>query len=91
MTLRITESEFLANEQKKVFQKFYRIYDRDIPNVKGTGLGLYWVKEILKNHKGKISVHSDGKGKGTTVKIELPVYKKKKSSSKQKLKEKTNE
>ncbi|MCJ7554235.1 MAG: HAMP domain-containing histidine kinase [Ignavibacteriaceae bacterium] len=80
-----------ANEQKKVFQKFYRIYDRDIPNVKGTGLGLYWVKEILKNHKGKISVHSDGKGKGTSFKIELPVYKEKKSSSKEKQKGKTNE
>ncbi len=66
-------------ELKKVFQKFYRIYDKDIPNVKGTGLGLYWVKEIIKNHKGKIFVQSDGKGKGTTFIIELPVYKNKKS------------
>lgn len=71
-------------EQKKVFQKFYRIYDKDIPNVKGTGLGLYWAREIIKTHKGKISVHSDGKGKGTTFRIELPVVKKKKSSSEEK-------
>ncbi len=63
-------------EQKNVFQKFYRIYDADIPNVKGTGLGLYWVKEIIKNHKGKISVKSEGKGKGTTFIIELPIAKK---------------
>jgi len=63
------------NEQKKVFQKFYRIYDKDIPNVKGTGLGLYWVKEIIKNHKGKISAHSEGKKKGTSFIIVLPVYK----------------
>lgn len=63
-------------EQKNVFQKFYRIYDADIPNVKGTGLGLYWVKEIIKNHKGKISVKSEGKGKGTTFIIELPIVKK---------------
>ncbi|MCX8105691.1 MAG: HAMP domain-containing histidine kinase [Ignavibacterium album] len=63
-------------EQKNIFQKFYRIYDEDIPNVKGTGLGLYWVREIIKNHKGKISVRSEGKGKGTTFIIELPIVKK---------------
>ena len=61
-------------EQKKVFNKFYRIYHPDIPNVKGTGLGLYWVKEIIKSHGGKISVASEGKGKGTKFTIELPVY-----------------
>lgn len=64
-------------EQKNIFQKFYRIYDENIPNVKGTGLGLYWVKEIIKNHNGKISVKSEGKGKGTTFIIELPIVKKK--------------
>ncbi|MBS4035419.1 MAG: HAMP domain-containing histidine kinase [Ignavibacterium sp.] len=71
-----------GKEQKKIFQKFYRIYDKDIPNVKGTGLGLYWAREIIKTHKGKISVHSDGRGKGTTFRIELPVVKKKKTPPK---------
>lgn len=61
-----------AKEQKKIFSKFYRIYDDDIPNVKGTGLGLYRVKEIVKSHGGKISVSSDGTGKGATFRIELP-------------------
>ena len=64
-----------SKEQKKIFNKFYRIYNKDIPNVKGTGLGLYRVKEIIKSHHGKISVYSEGEGKGTTFKIELPVYK----------------
>ncbi len=73
-----------SNEQKKIFQKFYRIYDKDIPNVKGTGLGLYWVKEIIKNHKGKITAHSEGKGKGTTIGIILPVYKNSISTEKSK-------
>ncbi|MEJ2505936.1 MAG: hypothetical protein P8Y81_06715, partial [Ignavibacteriaceae bacterium] len=36
--------------------------------------GLYWVKEIIKSHGGKISVSSEGKGKGTKFTIELPVY-----------------
>lgn len=63
-----------AQDQKKIFQKFQRIYNNTIPNVKGTGLGLYWVREILKQHGGKISVSSDGLNKGSCFKIELPVY-----------------
>ena len=62
-------------EQKKIFNKFYRIYSSDIPNVRGTGLGLYRVKEIVKAHGGKISVLSDGEKNGTTFRIELPVFK----------------
>ena len=61
-------------DQKVIFKKFHRIYNIDIPNVKGTGLGLYWVKEIIKNHGGNIFVTSEGKNKGTTFRIELPVY-----------------
>ncbi len=61
-------------DQKKIFNKFERIYSPDIPNVKGTGLGLYWVKEIIKYHGGKISVNSQGSGFGSTFRIELPVY-----------------
>ncbi len=61
-------------DQKQVFQKFHRIYRADIPNVKGTGLGLYWVKEIVKAHGGKINVQSEGQGLGTAFIIELPVY-----------------
>jgi len=63
-----------AKEQKKIFNKFYRIYKKEIPNVKGTGLGLYRVKEIIKAHDGKITVLSEGEGKGTTFKLELPAY-----------------
>jgi signal transduction histidine kinase len=64
----------LPNELKKIFNKFHRIYDETIPSVKGTGLGLYWAKEIIKNHGGKIFAFSEGLGSGTTFKIELPVY-----------------
>ena len=63
-------------ELKKIFNKFHRIYNANIPNVKGTGLGLYWVREIIKSHGGRISALSPGEGKGTTFRIELPVYKK---------------
>jgi signal transduction histidine kinase len=62
------------NDQNQVFNKFFRIHRSDIPSVKGTGLGLFWVKEIVKTHGGKIQVRSEGRGKGTSFFIELPIY-----------------
>ena len=59
--------------QKEVFKKFRRLYYPEIPSVKGTGLGLYRVREIIRFHRGRIRVISEGKGKGTTFRIELPV------------------
>jgi two-component system phosphate regulon sensor histidine kinase PhoR len=61
-------------EQKRIFNKFQRIYDPESPNVKGTGLGLYWMKEIIKAHGGSISVFSEGRNQGTTFKIAIPIY-----------------
>ena len=82
----------IPNEEiKKIFQKFHRIYDKDIPNVKGTGLGLYVVREIIKNHKGKVFAFSEGKGKGSRFKIELPIYTEKKKSVKGNKKDFKNE
>jgi signal transduction histidine kinase len=79
------------DEIKKIFQKFHRIYDKDIPNVKGTGLGLYVVREIIKNHKGKVFAFSEGKGKGSKFKIELPIFIEKKKSVKGNKKDLKNE
>ena len=61
-------------DQKKIFNKFQRIENVESPSVKGTGLGLYWVDEIVKYHGGKIQVYSAGKQKGTTFTIILPIY-----------------
>jgi len=79
------------DEIKKIFQKFHRIYDNDIPNVKGTGLGLYVVREIIKNHKGKVFAFSEGKGKGSGFKIELPIYIEKNKTIKKNKKDFKNE
>jgi signal transduction histidine kinase len=60
-------------DQKLVFRKFFRLGDPNSPNVKGTGLGLYWVREIIRHHKGRVGVESAGRGKGSTFRFELPV------------------
>ncbi len=64
-----------SRDQKKIFNKFHRVQSKTIPNVKGTGLGLYWVKSIVKQHGGIVYAESVGTNKGMNVVIELPVYK----------------
>ncbi|MEN9611398.1 MAG: hypothetical protein RLZZ628_2212 [Bacteroidota bacterium] len=58
-------------EREKVFQRFYRIGNEDTRNTKGTGLGLYIVKQIVKAHRGKIQI-LDNLPQGTIFKITLP-------------------
>ncbi len=60
--------------KKKIFDKFYRIPSGDVHDVKGYGLGLNYVKRIIKFHKGIINVKSSI-GHGSEFIISLPLEK----------------
>jgi signal transduction histidine kinase len=61
-----------VKDAKKIFQMFYRVR-RAGESIRGSGLGLYIVKSIINEHGGKISVKSEGNGRGCSFIITLPL------------------
>ncbi|HVH88879.1 MAG TPA: HAMP domain-containing sensor histidine kinase [Terriglobales bacterium] len=57
---------------KRVFKRFYRVADREVARVKGSGLGLFIVRSIAKKYGGKVFAESEGPGRGATITIQLP-------------------
>ena len=61
-----------AENQNYIFDRFYRVPHGDLHKVKGYGLGLFYVKTMVEQHKGKIDVKSEV-NKGSEFTIKIPV------------------
>lgn len=59
-------------EKQLIFKKYYRASNSNVHKIKGYGLGLTYVKEVVKKHKGKVRIDSEP-GKGTTFIVSIPL------------------
>lgn len=62
-----------AEDQKRLFQRFYQVHSGTMGKTPGTGLGLAMAKHLTEMHGGKIWVESEGEGKGSRFSFTLPV------------------
>ena len=59
-------------EKQRIFKKFYRVPEGDLHTVKGYGLGLSYVQEVIKRHQGRIKLESELQ-KGTQITLIIPL------------------
>jgi signal transduction histidine kinase len=57
--------------QEAIFDRFFRVPTGNLHNVKGFGLGLYYVRQVVERHGGRIDVRS-GLGRGSEFSLWIP-------------------
>ena len=63
-----------AAHLRHIFKRFYRVPARNVLRTKGTGLGLFIVRSIARQHGGDAFAASAGEGQGSTISLRLPLY-----------------
>ena len=69
---------FAPEESRRLFDRFYRGGNELTRKTKGTGLGLYLVREFVETQGGRVSAESDGPGRGARFAVALPLHRKRK-------------
>lgn len=74
-TLRITDQGvgIAPAHIGRIFHRFYRVGGVSLSKVKGTGLGLFIVRSIARQHGGEATAQSHGEGRGVTITLQLPL------------------
>ena len=72
VTIRDTGRGLTIDEADKLFKPFSQVHEPSEIKERGTGLGLYICKGIVEAHGGRLTVESEGRGKGSEFRITIP-------------------
>jgi len=73
LTITDTGVGIAPNQLKRIFKRFYRVPGRNAARIRGTGLGLFLVRAIARQHGGSIAAASPGTNLGATITLTLPL------------------
>jgi signal transduction histidine kinase len=73
LTITDTGIGLAPNQLKRIFKRFYRVPGRIAVRIKGTGIGLFLVRAIARQHGGDVTAQSPGPNFGSTITLTLPL------------------